>query len=543
MDSSMRITSASPGNARIANAGVGPGTVPVVRAGLKGINKHRSCMGAISGFLSSLFMPVQENEPAHPIEMAARAPNNLQHVQKAPTEISQLPRSYQVRPRVRDGNHLGHHPGGLADEYYMTDLRRPHTTYRPITRPSKPPNTLLGNILSNECAVCEQLQKLQASSSSYSTSVSGPGVGLCTSKSMVLSPFGRQKILCEVACPPPKVSGFPRLGAASKDWIIGSSMTTSLLPLSEDLYDNWCEDTTYQLNGIGIPRTQLISRRTILSVGSEDYHSETRGIPLARPASHRRALSDCSSEGLRENDSETDDIPMTLPGNHPRALSEYFSVGLDSDNENEDVTNLAIAFLQTDSSSSISSDDSTNSSSTTQSVEPVDLFPSQERGAQRFPAFVEATTCRSLTADFCYASEEEEHEREENSAPKHWHSGRRRPNLTIHIPRIDSVYEISQRIESDIVIDAFEPELTDQDTHRGQNSAARFDRGGFSISEDPGWLEPYQEMSDLLFAGEDQACLARFVHLWDDEYAKPVDQCLFADFSTDFTTVPTTLVC
>jgi hypothetical protein len=525
MNFSRRIASVSRSNTRMADAGAGP----MVRAGLHGMKKQRSCMGAVSGFLTSLFTPAQESEMSPHIEMANRAPDNLQLIRESLVDIPRPPRAHQIQPRVRDGNYLSHHSGGLADNYYRGVHQRSRPTHWPTVRPCQPPATLLENLTDDEQYVRKLLQKVQASDALHSTNVSGPGTVLSTSKGMVSFPFGGPIISYEVACPSLDSNKWPP--------IVDHTMTSSLLPLNNDSEDDWGEDITEHLNDIGIPMVRPTNRRMVLSVGSEDSHGEDWGIPRVRPASHRRVLSDCSSEGLTEDDSDANDIPMARPGSRRRALSDCFSVGSNSDNENEGTTDLATAFHQANRVSSISSNDSASSASTTYSEEPANLFPSEERGAQRFPVLVEATTCRSLTAEVCYASDEDEEEEEKNPAQTFWLSGRPKPNLTIYIPRADSGYEMFQRTETD-TIDAFEPELIDQDTHRVQNLANRIDLD-IPMFEDSGWLEAYQEMSDLHFAGEDQACLVRFAHLWENEYAEPVDQLLFADFDADFTIVST----
>lgn len=52
--------------------------------------------------------------------------------------------------------------------------------------------------------------------------------------------------------------------------------------------------------------------------------------------------------------------------------------------------------------------------------------------------------------------------------------------------------------------------------------------------EGSGWTEEQQENSALLFASNDQACLARFQRHWEGLYEDPIDQSLFADFDFDF---------
>jgi hypothetical protein len=73
-----------------------------------------------------------------------------------------------------------------------------------------------------------------------------------------------------------------------------------------------------------------------------------------------------------------------------------------------------------------------------------------------------------------------------------------------------------------------------QEGYSGQKTAYFVDLDDIPMVEVSNWLISYQQLPDLLFAGEDQASLSRFANLWNDPYAEPVDQTLFADFDADF---------
>jgi hypothetical protein len=74
----------------------------------------------------------------------------------------------------------------------------------------------------------------------------------------------------------------------------------------------------------------------------------------------------------------------------------------------------------------------------------------------------------------------------------------------------------------------------EQEGYSGQKTAYFVDLDDIPMAKDSDWLEPYQQLPDLLFAVEDQASLSRFANLWNDPNAEPVDQTLFADFDADF---------
>ncbi|KAH4051580.1 hypothetical protein HBH69_233140 [Parastagonospora nodorum] len=50
------------------------------------------------------------------------------------------------------------------------------------------------------------------------------------------------------------------------------------------------------------------------------------------------------------------------------------------------------------------------------------------------------------------------------------------------------------------------------------------------IDETPDWLGIHPECAVMLFASPSEGCMARFAHLWEDEYAEAIDESLFADF-------------
>jgi hypothetical protein len=138
-----------------------------------------------------------------------------------------------------------------------------------------------------------------------------------------------------------------------------------------------------------------------------------------------------------------------------------------------------------------------------------------------------------MTAELCNASDSEP-ETAGEAEPHMWLTG-------LAVPRIDSAYRHSEHAG-----EAFVESPQETDLHHGLETPEFNDSRGLQapdldslddvpMVEDPDWLDPFQDGSDLLFASEDEACLARFAHLWEDPDAEPVDQGLFAGFDEDFT--------
>jgi len=59
------------------------------------------------------------------------------------------------------------------------------------------------------------------------------------------------------------------------------------------------------------------------------------------------------------------------------------------------------------------------------------------------------------------------------------------------------------------------------------------------IFGDPGWLTT-AENDPILSASIHEACLSRYQHLWEDPFADPIDQVLFADFDSSCETIAPT---
>jgi hypothetical protein len=241
--------------------------------------------------------------------------------------------------------------------------------------------------------------------------------------------------------------------------------------------------------------------------------SDNGSIPMVRPAGRRRIVSDCSSVG------EVESIPVVQLASPRRALSDCSS---DSDSDSWDGSEAAFESEWEDRERDLFS---TSNSFRSKHLVTADrrlaltLYMGQREGPTRRPRVVEAATLESVAAELSWALEsEDDHEDEVVQSL-------RRDSLSVY-----AAFQAAHEVDVDdhvnaglLCVNAIEQEPT-----------GYVDLDDILCVEDTGWLEAFQEWSALLRAGNDQACLARFAHLWEDSYAEPIDHSLFADFDGDF---------
>jgi hypothetical protein len=325
----------------------------------------------------------------------------------------------------------------------------------------------------------------------------------------------------------------------------------------------------------GIPTVRPTSQRRPLSDCSEVTERDSTNltaIPMARQATERRPLSDCSSSSdsdiAVDSDCEGSDtdvdtqsttpIPMARPAAQRRPFSDcssgseatvYFELeGNDTYVNTQSTTPIAMARQSaqrrpiSDCSSSSEkssiasipmvkpaaqrrplSDVSSASEATVGSNWQVNLFSPEndfrtkhlavlDKEAQHNTVLVQATTRHSVAAKLCWASDSED-----SDSSTALSSSPRRNSFSVYVHSSPSTQE-------DNAVD-----------RRTVQEPTYVDIHDTPCVEDPGWLDVYQEWSALMMCGKDQACLARFAHLWEDTNAEPVDQSLFAAFDGDFT--------
>ncbi|KAH5785735.1 hypothetical protein HBI16_022920 [Parastagonospora nodorum] len=195
--------------------------------------------------------------------------------------------------------------------------------------------------------------------------------------------------------------------------------------------------------GIALPQARQAGERTILSSSSIVYEDENEVMVMARPATHRRALS-IGSDFLPGSFVETRDVVATArPVSHRLA----FSVDFDSS-----------------------------------SVDPA-------------------------------ASSRESHADEQ---PVVDHDPSLRVDSPMVFARMDLGVCFQAKLHGGHPIKSYRAEYIDHDVA--------------VVEETPDWLGLHPECAVMLFASPNEGCMARFAHLWEDEYAEAIDQSLFADF-------------
>jgi hypothetical protein len=250
----------------------------------------------------------------------------------------------------------------------------------------------------------------------------------------------------------------------------------SLPPLPVDNDDGWSTCDTFP-------------------AGQVDHHGNHEGIPMVWQGKQRRSLSGCSS--VSEVDcQDIDTIAIAQPTPRRMILSDcssqrspastISSEAVESDWDDEEV-DLFVAKNKFRSRHLAVAD--RNSA--------LDICSDLSKAPGRVLVLFEASKRISMTAELCCASDSEDEDE------------------VVESPRRDS---FSVENASQVAGDWDAPAFVDLD--------------GIDCVEDSGIPG---EWSALLHASDDQACLTRFAHIWN-EHAEPIDQSLFVGFDGDFTT-------
>jgi hypothetical protein len=137
-----------------------------------------------------------------------------------------------------------------------------------------------------------------------------------------------------------------------------------------------------------------------------------------------------------------------------------------------------------------------------------------DKGAQHNAVLVEATTHHSVAAELCWASDSD------SDSSSTLSSSPQRDSFSVYVHSSPSTQE-------------------DDDIDHDANPLQRvIQKPTYTDLDDIPCVEAsdvYQDWSALMMSGEDQTCLARFAHLWENTNAEPVDQSLFAGFDGNFT--------
>jgi hypothetical protein len=303
-----------------------------------------------------------------------------------------------------------------------------------------------------------------------------------------------------------------------------------------------------------IPTVRPTSRQRPLSDCSEDTgrdSTDLSAIPMARQATERRPLSDCSSSNdsdiAVDSDCEGSDtdvdtqsttpIPMARRATERRPISDCSSASEDTvylelegnDNYADSQSITSIPMARPAAQRRPLSDVSSASEATVESdwhAKQANLFSPEndfrckrlavsDKEAQHNTVLVEATTRQSVAAELCWTSDSED-----SDSSTVLSSSPRRDSFSVY------VYSSPSTQEGDAIDHDANPlqRVIQEPTYTDLNDIPCVEAS-----------DVYQEWTALLMRGEDQACLARFAHLWGDTNAEPVDQSLFTDFDGDFT--------
>ncbi|KAH5543973.1 hypothetical protein HBI25_233800 [Parastagonospora nodorum] len=222
--------------------------------------------------------------------------------------------------------------------------------------------------------------------------------------------------------------------------------------------------------GVALPQARQAGERMILSSSSIVYEDENEVMVMACPATHRRALSIGSD--ILPGSSVEDIVTMARPVGHQRALS----VGSDF---------LSGSFV----------------------------------GHQAIVMARPTSRRRTLSVDSDTSSVDSAASSRESHADEQ--------------PVVD--HDPSLRLDSPMVFAQMDLGVCFQaKLHRGhpiKSYCAEYIHHDVAVvDETPDWLGLHPECAVMLFASPSEGCMVRFAHLWEDEYAEPIDQSLFADF-------------
>lgn len=376
----------------------------------------------------------------------------------------QPPTATRIRT-THGGNHLGHHLGGLADDYYYPDgesyLQVPNGS--PRCHKSTQTTSKTRKITDTEAEVVALLARLRALDRSASRSRPGPAIFPLDKLS-----FEKSLAVLEVAL-------------SSKSPPVSRPTPVEERCATDDLEDD-------------VPMAQPAEERMAFSDNEFDGEDSEAEIRMARPAIYRMELSD------DESDSE-DDIPMARPALQRRGMSDCFSVG-----SSDDVESFTDDISMAKPSSPVRVDRA---------------FIPLEKGHAHDVAFHQGASHRSYAARiYSEADSEDSDEDVEILRPGVYNYPAREPSPIVDLTQVAFLEELHR--------------YPFFDETREQVNFAEVDEAP-ALLEDPVWLE---DNTALLAAGPGEFCMARFVTTWEDPYAQPIDQSLFADFGGDFTNSP-----
>jgi hypothetical protein len=529
-----------------------PSSYPTSGTRLQQENKSAGCLSSIFSF----FTPTPEPVPIATIAWNRTGVDDLRPVSRQPgPEIAMVMLQPPSAARVRSGEHqLNHHTDGSTDDSSSSDGESIQLQVPRPTRQRNPNATRrIDHTLETTAEVRTEeartfLAKLSPRQSFSSPAQPGPGLAIEGNAghfffSLDEDSFGnsiaRLETYLKLTAPPSDdpsptdedirdwaatmLRHHPQYEAETDD--VEDTYTPDVEPVDtytpegDPVYTWESEsDTSFWADGFG-PVTGKVS--TALSAGegmavsdeASDSDDDQHDIPMARPAVSRMDLSDDESD-----DEDHQGIPMARPTAQRMKLSDD---ELDSDDEILTVQPAAHRCRMSDCFSAASSDDDEDPfiydlpATGTFSPDRVDSItsPIQESFAYHV-IFANAPSNKSHAAQICSGSDSEDEDEDiEILHPGVYVDPVRRSSPVVDLMQVAFLEDLHRYPFFDEAAEQIE-EVADKPNY-------------------PDYI--FDDCRDLISMGSGQYCLGRFLRGWENPWARPINQSLFADFDGDYT--------
>jgi hypothetical protein len=225
---------------------------PLAMIGKTRPDKSYWCWSATAGCFPWLRKSKLEPRMPPPPELIRLYSDQEQPRRELPMRMPQRPSRAAVRPvrpTIQRTDHLGHHPGGLADDYYLSIDPQPLPEPRPHQPRRRRQSYMLGDIPVSEEACRKLIEQLGSSQSTPTRKQPGPGLGLCTNDGLVFVEFG-ETMDHHTARVLSRATEFPFPRANDQHVNAHNILPNSLPPLEDDFLDDWAEKTTQDVTHV-----------------------------------------------------------------------------------------------------------------------------------------------------------------------------------------------------------------------------------------------------------------------------------------------------
>ncbi|KAH7080946.1 hypothetical protein FB567DRAFT_551724 [Paraphoma chrysanthemicola] len=464
--------------------------------------KNRSCLASVTGFfnhLHGMLVPV-EREP--PIETAPLSPVFCQP--QCEPAMNMQPAVYS--PPKKRYRPLGWYQGGEADDYYRSFKTTPIVDYRTT---NELPATTSQSFATEEGTGSRAVDIVHAPSPlQFATAKMPARQQIVLSDSFLVENFDMDERVADEA----NIAVVPVAGQVDHEdcFSVGS-------------FDDDNDADSAEANGnspVNVPEVIFTERRTSLfSLDSQDDGDVVAGQPDTVPGA----------------------VPLARRGS---LLLLHFKDGID-EQTNRDVPSRGAGFAShRDSLFSLNSEDEpadlddSEIPQVTYEALHAEAFTTLHDGPQQEAVHVVNIRRCSWQAEICevYDGSDEEYDYYEPTYELEAIPHPPEPNLTIQEPQ--QLNAVGTTVPSQ-----YPPQLSPASTSLASSVVLRDRTVGQWETDDR-----FRSLSDigtgalnstytsaLLFTPDyDQACLTRFVHLWGDAWAEPIDQSLFAGFDASF---------